>query len=85
MKYYEALLYTFKSDVSKTWRVLKSVVGKMNDKSGVSDCFSVNNTKVTNPKYISEGLCSYFTNVGRDLASQIPDPKKPYTTFPQTY
>ena len=67
--YYGALLYTFKGDVSKTWRVLKSVIGKMSDKSGVSDCFSVNNTKVTNPKYISEGFCSYFTNFGRDLAS----------------
>ena len=53
----------------------------MSDKTGVSDCFSVNNTKVTNPKDISEGFCSYFTNVGRDLASQIPNPKKPYTTY----
>ena len=54
---------------------------KMSDKSGVSDCFNVNNPKVTNPKYISEGVCSYFTNFGRDLASQIPDPMKPYTTY----
>ena len=81
VKYYRALLYKFKGDVSKTWRVLKSVIGKMSNKSGISDCFSVNNTKVTNTKYISEGFCSYFTNVGRDLASQISNPKKPYTTY----
>jgi len=53
----------------------------MSDKSGVSDCFSVDNTKVINRKYIGEGFCSNFTNVGRDLASQIPDPKKPYSTY----
>jgi len=61
--------------------VLKSFIGRMSDTSGVSDRFSFNNTKVTNPKYISEGFCSYFTNVERDLASQIPDPKKPYTIY----
>jgi len=81
VKYYGPLLYKFKGDVSKTWRVLKLVIGKMSDKIWVSDCFGVNNTNVTNPKYISKGFCSYFTNVGRDLAYQIPDPKKPYTTY----
>ena len=35
VKYYGALLYKFKGDVSKTWRVLKLVIGKMSDMTGV--------------------------------------------------
>jgi len=45
VQYYGSLLYKFKGDVSKTWRVLNSIIGKISDKSGVSDCFSVKNTK----------------------------------------
>ena len=60
---------------------VETIFGKMSDKSAVSDCVSVNITKETNLKYVSEYFCSYFTNVERDLASQIPDPKKPYTTY----
>jgi len=50
-------------------------------KQGVSDWFSVNNTKVTKLKYINEALSSYFTNIRRDLASQIPHQNKPYATY----
>ena len=51
---------------------------KPNTVMSCTDYFNVNNTKVTNPKYISEGFCSCFTNVGRDLASKISDLKKLY-------
>jgi len=33
VKYYGDLLYNFKSDVSKTWRLLKSVIGEVSDKT----------------------------------------------------
>ena len=52
---------------------------KVTDKTRVSKGFSVNNSQVTSPKYRNE--CWYLTIVGCDLASQIPDPMKPYTTY----
>jgi len=75
VKYYGVLLYKLKGDLSKTLDGLNWFL-----KTGVSDCFNVNNTKLTNPNYINDGFCSDFTNVGHDLASEFLELKKPYTT-----
>ena len=81
LKYKGTLLYSFKADVLKTRRVLKSIMGKMSGKTKVPACLGVKNTKVTVPKCVSEDLCPYFTNVECDLSSQIPDPNKSYTFY----
>ena len=43
-KYYRALLYKFKGDISNILRVLKTVIGKMSEKTGLSDFFSIMTT-----------------------------------------
>ncbi len=73
--YYNNKIMEFKHDSSKLWRVLNEVIGKSNNKSGISDIFVVNGKNITNPMDISNGFCSYFTNVGHDFAAKIPTSK----------
>jgi len=52
VKHYGTLLYEFKVIYQRHGECSNRLLKKNSDKSGVSDCFSVNNTKVTNQKYI---------------------------------
>ena len=64
-----------KNDSSNLWKVLNEVIGKTNNKSGISDIFVVNGKSLTNPHDISNAFCSYYTNVGHEYAAKIPTSK----------
>ncbi len=73
--YYNNKIVQFKNDSSKLWKILNEVIGKSNNKSGISDIFVVNGKHVTNPNEIANHFCSYYTNVGHEFAAKIPSSK----------
>ena len=40
--YFTNELAIHRNDLTKTWKILKSLIGKLNDKSGISDSFKIN-------------------------------------------
>ena len=78
--YYAELLESNKSNLKKTWSILKNIVNKkrvnkMQEKFKITD-----NTITTDKSAIVENFNDFFVNIGHDLAKRIPDvgifPKK---------
>ena len=69
--YFHNLLQENKSNLKKTWKVLKDIIGKKKSKH-LPNRFLVGNGEVTNKKQIATGFNNYFTNVGKELQKNIP-------------
>ena len=52
-------------------RSINNLLGKQNKNSKINELILEGNT-LNNPKDIAEGFNNYFSNIGPDLASQIP-------------
>jgi hypothetical protein len=74
--YYKQLLEQYRNNIRKTWGVINTLIGKTRDKTGITDTFVINGKKETCLDKISNGFCKYFTNVGKNLAENIPHSKK---------
>ena len=48
-------------------------VGKSNDKSSISDMFKIDNNITKEPNVIADKFCKYFTEIGEEFASKIPN------------
>ena len=79
--YYANLLNTIKNDSKKTWQLLKTVIGKHDDKSCNPTCFKHNTDLTHDPDQISNTFCNFFTNVGPDYANANPAPKNQFTGY----
>ena len=69
--HYEHLLCENKQNSKKLWSILKDVINKKKSHS-VPKQFNINNLSETDPHVISNKFNLYFTNIGNDLAKQIP-------------
>ena len=54
---------------------------RKNDKSNISEVFTINNETSNDPKTIANGFCRYFTNVGQTLAEKIPQTDDTYKKY----
>ena len=70
--YYNDRIQKYFNNSKKLWQTLNILIRKNNDKSAISDIFVCNGHPTSDPKLISNGFCQYFTNVGKNLASDIP-------------
>ena len=70
-EYYCTKIEEFKYNIKMLWGVLRSLIGKKNDKSFTSDCFLIDGKMVTDPHIISEGFCKFYTNMSKNLADKI--------------
>ena len=70
-KYYRELLNAYKHDMSKTWKLLKTVIGQHNKHNISTNSFMSGNTEIKNPHEICESFCEYFTNIGPTLANKF--------------
>ena len=78
-EYYAAKLKLYSSDLKKTWAILKTLIGKTNDKSTISEMFKIDGVEIKEPKIIANKFCEYFTGIGQKFASQIPSPQKHFS------
>ncbi len=77
--YYKNLLNDYKHDSRKTWSVLNALIKWTNNKTSITDRFTIDNKSINNPRTISNEFCSYFSEIGNKFASEIPKPSKPFT------
>ena len=79
--YYRNKIVSFKKNSVKLWKTLNKIIGKLNNKSSLSDIFVIDGNEVSDPLKISNGFCNFFTNVGKQFASKIPKPNKEYHEY----
>ena len=70
-EYYDAALKTFKNDSKKCWSILKEVLKRPRKTNAISDTFIIDNQETSDELKISEGFNTFFTDIGRKLASKI--------------
>ena len=64
--YYHDLLNKYKTDIRKTWSIMKTIISKSNDKLNICYTFNIENTDVTDPNEIANSFCDYFTKIGKN-------------------
>lgn len=64
-----------KHDLSKTWKILNSVIGRKKQNK-LSSTFDVDGEKLKDPKIIANKFNIYFKNIGSTLAQKIPKHNK---------
>ena len=79
IKYYSNELELHKNDLSKSWKILRSIIGKDSNNSTKKLSFNINNTVVTDIEVIANEFNNLFVSIGPTLASNITCSKDPLT------
>jgi len=69
-EHYDKLLNENKSNLKKSWSIIKSVINKNKTKKMQSH-FVINDQNISNSKIIANAFNEYYVNIGRTLASNI--------------
>ena len=72
-KHYAELLESNKSNLKKTWSILKSIVNKKKTQKIITKFKLSDNTVITDSYNISENFNDFFVNIGHGLAKRIPN------------
>ena len=70
--YFEAKLKCATTDIKRTWQILNEVTNRKKRPSKLPSIFSSSNQDISDPIVIANRFCDYFTNIGPNLAKQIP-------------
>jgi len=79
--YYENILQENKHNIKKTWNILKRLIGKTNDKSGLPNTFQVNNTPINDRQETSEAFNNFFSKIGLQTSQNVPKVNKNFKSF----
>ena len=71
--YYDKQLDYFKTNTKNTWKILNEVINKKKRVSKLSSTFIFDNQEIPCPFTIANHFCDYFTNIGPNLAKNIPE------------
>ena len=81
-KFYSEKLLKFKGDAKKTWSVMKEILGQCTTKSSTLPTkILVNKTGIFDAKKIADEFNIFFTNIGTDLANEIPNASKQFDSY----
>jgi hypothetical protein len=70
--HYHELLIENKSNMRKSWKVMKTIINK-NKKINKTPKFFIRNQMTSDNETIAEAFNSFFVNIGYNLAKNIPD------------
>ena len=69
--YYITKAFEFKNNVKKLWQLINSVINKTKHRGSIIPYISVNGLKTYNPSRIANAFGTFYSNLGKDLASKI--------------
>ena len=64
-----------KANVKETWKLLNEVINKRENKPTYPEYFIKSNKRISQKEDIANGFNNFLTNVGPNLAKNIPLPK----------
>ena len=67
--------------MKKTWKLLRTATQTETYKMALPEYFTINNTKTTNKRNISESFNSFFANIGNDVKNSVPQSQKSYSHY----
>ena len=70
--HYSQVLNDNRNDLKKSWKIIKEVINKAKNNT-LPNKFKISDKFITDSKIISDSFNSYFTNIGKNLASKIPN------------
>ena len=73
--YYQTNCKEFHSNAKKMLDLINRVIGKASDKSSVISHIKVDQVEILNEKAIANEFGKYFSNVGKEFANRVGDPK----------
>ena len=76
--YFNGIIENAKHDSAKLWKILNKMISSKRNKMDIPNAFLINDELTDDPELIANGFCSYFTNVGKEFASKIPDPNSTF-------
>ena len=83
------MLKKHKSNLKKTWQIMKDVINRKRKSSSPPEYFDVNGEYVTDKNKISNGFNKFYVNIGPNLCKSLPnhnvDPMSYLTLFSLSY
>ena len=79
--YFKTILEENRNNSRKCWSILKSAIGKTNDKSSFPLSFTINNSKISDKSEIVEGFNNFFSNIGLTTSHNVPPSKYPFSSY----
>ena len=70
-----------KDDRKTTWQLLNEAINKRQSNSSLPSSFKSEGKMITDPVEIATKFCTYFTNIGPNLAKAIPDVNSTFRSF----
>ena len=71
--YIESMLKKHKSNLKKTWQIMKDVINRKRKSSSPPEYFDVNGEYVTDKNKISNGFNQFYVNIGPNLSKSLPN------------
>ena len=71
----------FKRNTKKLWQLINNISGKINNKTELVECLSINNIDHYDATSITNEFGKHFSNVGKKFVESIPTPPKPSRNF----
>ena len=71
--YFENKLRNSTSNIKQTWQILNEVTNRKKSRNNFPSMFSCDNQDFSDPTAIANRFCEYFTNIGFNLAKEIPN------------
>ena len=79
IQYYSHQLDMHKTDISRSWKILKNSIGKHSCQSKPTMHFNINNESVSNSTDIAESFNNFLVSIGPQLAENISCETNPLT------
>ena len=76
IQFYNDKCIEHKNNTCKLWKIVNSIMCKLNDKTSCIDHIKINNIASYNPYDICNVFAEHFALTGKNLAQKIPSPKK---------
>ena len=74
-------LLSFAKDIKKTWTTINEVLGREKNKDCLPKYFISNGHILSDSFEIAQGFNDFFSNIGPELASHIPDSGRDFREF----
>ena len=75
LNYYGRNCKTYKHNTKKLWGIINEISANHNDKSSLVDCLRINDVLEYNAKKITNKFGEYISNVGKEFAKKVAQPK----------
>ena len=80
------LFAKYKNDIKNTWKIInKTISNTKNEQKDLPEKLVINNTALVEKQEIAENINNYFTNIGPNLTSKIPNEQGGFEKYLANY